>query len=310
MTTRINGLTTSCCELVSYMGGRMRSWTFRVPVALLLAVAVSPAFAQTPAKEGGTPNRVTSTAAASSNRQPATDQPTSGSVPAAAAPTALHRGYFSVNAGYQGATNNFTSAWSLPCYLEAESVNVGYSVKPGVLIDVGGGVRVWRGLTVGVAVSRYNRADLASLSASVPHPLYYDQPRSFQGTAAGPQRTETAVHVQAMWVFAAARKIQVGVFGGPSLFSVKQVFIWSVNFADVYPYDTVTVSNTPTESQFASKTGFNVGGDVTYLVYKQIGVGGLVRFSGVRVGFKTQDGTALSLKAGGLQVGAGFRVRF
>jgi len=283
---------------------------FRVPSVLLLAVAVSPAFAQTPASESGTPDRVRSITAASSTHQPPADRPTSASVPAPGASGRRQRGYFSVNAGYQAATNSFTRTWSLPSYLETESVNAGYSVKPGVLIDVSGGVRLWGDLSVGIAVSRYSRADLASLSASIPHPLYYDQPRSFQGTAAGPRRTEMAVHAQAMWAFAAAPKVQVGVFGGPSFFSVKQVFITAVNFAEVYPYDTVTVASTPTESQSASKTGFNVGGDVTCLVYGQIGVGGLVRFSRVSVGFKTQDGAALLLKAGGLQVGAGIRIRF
>jgi hypothetical protein len=288
----------------------MRSSAVCVPVVLLLAVTVSPAFAQMLAQEGSTTTRVASTAAVPANNQPATDGPTSATTMAPALPTVLQRGYFSVNAGYQGTTNNFTNTWSFPYDLETASVTAGYSVKRGVLIDIAGGVRVVRDLTVGVAVSRYQRSDPASLSASVPHPFFYNQPRSFQGTSAGAQRTETAVHVQAMWTFAAARKVQVGVFGGPSVFSVKQVLIWSINFADVYPYDSVTVSNTSTQAQSASKTGFNVGADVTYLFYKQIGVGGMVRFSGVSVGFKTQDGTALSLKAGGLQVGAGIRFRF
>jgi hypothetical protein len=229
---------------------------------------------------------------------------------APAPPTVLQRGYFSVNAGYQGTTNNFTNTWSFPYDLETTSVTASYSMKPGVLIDVAGGVRLWRDLSIGAAVSRYDRSDFASLSASVPHPFFYNQPRSFQGTSPGPKRTETAAHLQAMWTFAAGSKIQVGVSGGPTFFTVRQTFISAVSFAEVYPYDTISISNTSTGTQSASKATFNVGGDLTCLIYKQIGVGGMVRFSGVTVGFKAADGSTLLVKAGGLQVGAGLRVRF
>ena len=234
-----------------------------------------------------------------------------GESPSAAATAAvMPHGYFFVNAGYQGTTNAFTSTWSYPSNQETASVTAGYSVKPAVLIDVAGGARLWRDLSIGVAVSRYHRADLASLSASVPHPFYFNQPRSFQASTAGPERTETAVHLQAMWTFAAASRIQVGVFGGPSVFRVSQVTISAVNFAEAYPYDTVTLGNVSMKTQAASKATFNAGVDLTWLVYKQIGIGGMVRFSGVNVGFTEADGTALPVKAGGLQAGAGLRVRF
>ncbi len=226
------------------------------------------------------------------------------------ASTAVQRGYFSVNAAYQGTSNSFTSGWSLPYYLETGSVSSSYSIKPGVLIDVGAGVRVWRNLTIGAAVSRYHRSELASVTASVPHPLLYNQPRTFSGTAAGPSRTESAIHANAMWIAAAAPRIQIGVFGGPSVFNVNQVVISAVNFAEVYPYTSVTVANTTTQSQTKSKIGFNAGGDVTILLYKKIGVGVLVRYSGVTIGVTGPAGAPLSIKAGGLQAGAGLRVRF
>jgi opacity protein-like surface antigen len=289
----------------------MRTPLTRLVLIFVVAVAASPALAQT--RPSGTADGTIggpATAALSPYTVPSPAQPPAAAVPGTEPTRVIRKGYFSVNAGYQGATNSFTARWSYPSSLETATVTAEYPVKPGVLIDIAGGVRLVRDLTVGVAVSRYQRSDPASLSASVPHPFFYNQPRTLDATVSGPQRTETAVHVQAMWTFAAAAKVQVGLFGGPSVFSVRQVIVSAVNFAEAYPYDTITLSSTSTQTQTASKVGFNVGADVAYLLNKQIGVGVMIRYSGVTVGFKAPDGTALSLKAGGLQVGAGFRVRF
>lgn len=270
-------------------------------LTLALVFAASSAFAQT---------------ARTANTEETSARAPAAPAPAAVPSTVLQRGYVSVNGAYQGTTTSFTNSWSVPYYLERESLNSSYSIKPAVLVDVGAGVRVWRNLTVGAAVSRYHRSDSASLTATVPHPLLYEQPRSFTGTAPGPSRTETAVHANAMWVAAAGSRVQVGVFGGPSFFSISQVFISGVSFADVYPYTTLTVAGTNTQSQTESKVGFNVGGDVTVLLYKQIGVGMLFRYTGVSgvqpvpTAGNAPSGISQSLKAGGLQVGAGFRLRF
>jgi len=277
----------------------MNAYSTRLAATLILTLGASPAFAQATTPRTGNP-------------------PTDGPPAAKTSPagTALRRGYLSINGGYQATSNDFTNSWSLPYYLETESLRSSYSVKPGALIDVGAGVRVWRDLALGVAVSRYHRADFALLSATVPNPLLYNQPRTFTGTAAGPSRTETAVHANAMWLAALAPKIQLGLFGGPSFFSVKQVAISAVDFAETYPYTTVTVANTATQSQTKSSIGFNAGGDLTVLLHKLIGVGMLFRYTGMKgqspVPSIPTAPNAISpfMKAGGLQVGGGLRFRF
>ena len=283
----------------------------RVLLVFALTLAPTPALAQAtgaptagdPSQPGvAAPTRDAAAAASALYPPPA--------APAGAERTALQHGYLSVNGGYQGTTNAFTSAWSYASNQETASVVAGYSVKPGVLIDVAGGVRLWRDLSLGGAISRYDRADLASLSASVPHPFFFNRPRSFQATSSGPKRTETAVHLQAMWTFAAGSRFQVGVSGGPTFFTVRQTFITALSFAEAYPYDTIALSGTSAGTQSASKATFNVGGDLTCLFSRQIGVGITVRYSGVNVGFKAADGSALPVAAGGLQVASGLRVRF
>ena len=222
----------------------------------------------------------------------------------------IPRGYVAINGGYQGSTQSFTSNWTYPSNLETASITTAYSVKPAFLFDAGAGVRVWRNLTFGVAVSRYNHSNSADLTASVPHPFFYNQPRTYQGTASGNERTEIGVHVQAMWTFALAKRVQMGLFAGPTVFNVKQAFISAVNFAEAYPYDTLTYSGTTRQTQTASKAGVNMGIDMTILLAKQVGVGVLMRYSRASVVFKTPAGTSVSVNAGGAQLGAGLRLRF
>jgi hypothetical protein len=59
----------------------------------------------------------------------------------------------------------------------------------------------------------------------------------------------------------------------------------------------------------AKKTtvGINLGVDVTYLVTKRFGVGGLARYTW---GSADLDGAADKLTVGGFQIGGGLRVRF
>ncbi len=270
----------------------MRATLARFVLAAISLMAAVPAAAQT-----------ASSSAAAQAKPPAAAAP----APPAPAP---RRGYLSLNAGYQGTTNSFSNTWSYASNLETAAITAAYSVKPALLIDGGGGARVWRDLALGVAVSRSERSDAAGVSASVPHPFFYNKPRTYQGTTVGPQRTETGVHIQAMWTAAVARSVQASFFGGPSFFNVRQVFVSSLNLSDAYPYDSISLANASTEARSGSKVGFNVGADLTYLLYREIGVGAMVRFSGATVPFTAPDGSALSLKAGGVQAGAGLRVRF
>ncbi len=269
----------------------MRATLTRVLLAAIPLVAAIPAAAQT------------------TDRAAAQAKPPAAVAPGPSAP-APGRGYLSLNAGYQGTTTSFSNTWSYASNLETAAVTAAYSIKPALLIDGGGGVRVWRGLMVGVAVSRFERSDAAGVSASVPHPFFYNTPRTYQGTTGGPHRTETGLHIQAMWTAPLARHVLASVFGGPSVFSVRQVFVSSLNLSDAYPYDSISLANASTEARTASKVGFNVGGDFTYLLYREIGVGAMVRYSGASVPFRAPDGTAVALKAGGVQAGAGLRVRF
>jgi hypothetical protein len=224
------------------------------------------------------------------------------------------RAYIAVNAGYQGSPSRFSNTYTFPVYAEPASVTSTYASKAGMMFDVGGGVRVWRNLTFGAAISRYSHEDPIGVSAQVPHPFFFNQYRSTQGSSSGAARTETVIHVQAMWSIDASARTRIGLFAGPSRFAVTQAVVSRTNFTDTFPYDTVLVGSVITTNQSTSRVGYNVGTDVAYVLKRRrrgdIGVGGIIRFSRASVSFSDANHNTFSGRVGGLQVGAGVRLGF
>jgi opacity protein-like surface antigen len=59
-----------------------------------------------------------------------------------------------------------------------------------------------------------------------------------------------------------------------------------------------------------SAVGFNVGVDISRLLTSQVGVGALIRYSRADVKFDDPDIGKQTVKAGGVEVAGGVRIRF
>ena len=170
---------------------------------------------------------------------------------------------------------------------------------------------IWRNVGVGVGVTRFSHSTPISLTASVPHPFFFNRARSVTGDVGGLKREELAVHIQARAMFTASPKIPVVIFGGPSFFSVKQDIVNDFEITETYPYDSATFNRGVSTTADESKVGFNVGADVGYFFTRQVGVGGSVQWSATTIDVAASGGTGtLEIKAGGLQAGGGLRLRF
>src|SRR5688572_5939820 len=62
-----------------------------------------------------------------------------------------------ISGGMQPSDNGFDDAFETPLHAETERATVGYPVKAGAIVAASGGYRVWKGLTVGLGVTRYSR---------------------------------------------------------------------------------------------------------------------------------------------------------
>jgi hypothetical protein len=121
---------------------------------------------------------------------------------------------------------------------------------------------------------------------------------------------ELGVHLQVMAMLPVGQRLSVVVFGGPSFFRMSRGLVADVQYDDRYPYDSATFAGAGTSDASARKLGFNTGADVGYFFASNVGVGGVIRFSGATVNLDAQDGTTVAVDAGGFQAGAGLRLRF
>jgi hypothetical protein len=218
------------------------------------------------------------------------------------------RVFIAVNGLYQVTSNDFDDTTTVRIYAENGRLDTDYDVGGGLAFDVSGAFVVWRNLAVGAGLTSFSTSTPTTIEAQVPHPFFFNQPRSVSGEFEG-DRSELAVHIQAKWIAPVSSKMYVTVFGGPSFFQVEQTIVSDFDYTESYPFDAATFSQAIANDQSESKIGFNVGGDVAYYFSNQVGVGGVVQYSGATVEMTVPSGTT-DVKAGGLQVGGGLRLRF
>lgn len=224
------------------------------------------------------------------------------------------RVYLNVGFGVESGTSALVDTKTFLIYDETGTVASSADYTSGSLFDVGIGFRVWRNMSVGVAYHQeQNTADI-NITGSAPHPVFFNRPRSFTATAGGDQfRKEKATHLQIGWMLPFGDKLDVLVFGGPSWFRLEQPAVGEVRIADqTSPFLTVTVSPT-VEIRKKSPIGFNVGADMTYIVWSndsmRIGAGGFIRYALAKTNVLLLA-TEQETEVGGLQVGFGGRLRF
>lgn len=223
--------------------------------------------------------------------------------PASAQMAWTDKGFVNANVGFQIGSQDFSVATPFEIYGEQGSVTSTMDVKGGGFFDVSGGYKVWRNLAVGIGYTWTDGSTDAAVTANVPDPLFFDQPRSVTATASGVGHTEQQIHLTGTWMIPVTDKIDVGLAFGPTIFSVKQDVPNGVEVTEPGP----SVSRVNVGSIDETAVGIHLGVDVTYLITPRLGVGGLARFTR---GSVDVDNASDSLKAGGFQIGVGARYRF
>jgi hypothetical protein len=215
-----------------------------------------------------------------------------------------------VSGGVQGAGSAVSDHFEFDRNVETATVDVKYPTKPQTLIDAGIGVRLWKHLGAGVAVSNAMRSGSAEVDARIPHPLQFAQLRTVKGTQSGINTTEIDVHMQLLCAVQASPTVTLTLSAGPSIVHLDQELVNGVTYDETYPFDAATFRSAQSRHAKASAAGFNAGADIRWMFSRSIGFGGLVRFSRANVDLTTSDNRTLSIRAGGVQAGAGIRIVF
>jgi len=222
------------------------------------------------------------------------------------------RAYANVNLGMQvRGTDAVKSSQTFPIYDESGTITSTQNIDAGApFFEVGGGIRIFGNFGIGVTYARLSTTGSSDVDASVPSPLFYDAPRSAKAKVDGLTHTEQAVHFHLVWLLPITDKVDLAVSGGPTAFKLTQGTVLAPTVSEVgAPYTSVMLTTTAAETT-ANRIGFNVGADLTYRFANNVGIGALVRYTGRTFALKPTGGAPLDVKVGGLQVGAGLRLRF
>jgi hypothetical protein len=215
-----------------------------------------------------------------------------------------------VSAGQQATATQFRQAGTFEEFLENASFNVANEVKKDAFYDVAFNVRLWRGLSAGLAVSYFTKADDAAVEASIPHPFFFDRPRSIGGPGAGLKRTETGVHILVAWIVPATDRFELTFSGGPSVFQVQQDLVQRVSYSQSYPYDAAQFTGVAAQRIKDDAVGGNVGADVTWKLSRHVGIGAAIRYSHATFDTSIVSSEPTSFDVGGLHAGGGLRFIF
>lgn len=223
------------------------------------------------------------------------------------------RAYINVGFGVESGNSDFTDTRTFSIYDETGTLTSTSSFSSGSLFDVGVGFRVWRNFSVGAAYHQEQNTADGTLTGTVPHPIFFNQPRSFTTTVPGLLRKENAEHLVLGWTVPLGNKLDVMLYAGPSFFRVQQDVVSDFKTSESgSPFTQVLV--TPTvATRKKSVTGYNVGTDISYLFWQndsvRLGAGLFLRYTEAKTTLlilSTEQDTTI----GGFQFGFGGRIRF
>jgi hypothetical protein len=228
------------------------------------------------------------------------------------APTKAPLIFVSMDGAFQPGTDDFGAKSTFSLYDEQGSFETTQSIQKGVTADVTVLVRVWHDFLVGFGATGLNSSEGGTISTTVPHPLFFDQPRSASADVPSLPHRELAFLFMLGWKRTLADNLDAVISLGPVLFDVKQDVITGIEFSETAPtFSTIGIDTVNTQKVSERVGGFHLGGDVTYMLYKWIGAGGYMRWlGGGTVKASLPDGSSLELKPGGFQFGGGVRLRF
>jgi hypothetical protein len=235
---------------------------------------------------------------------------TAGALPAAAQSRSQPRVEISANVGVLTGASTFEQTATFPSNGgETATVKVAHGVKTALTFSGGGALRIAPQLWVGVQYAMAEMKPSAAITASIPHPILFNAPRTVEGTIDNVAHKEQNVHVDLIYALP-VHAVDVRVMAGPTFFSVKQDLVSGVTVNETFPFDTATFASATTKQLSKTAVGFNAGVDISRALSSQLAVGGLIRYSRADIKFDDQEIGQQTAKAGGVEVAGGVRIRF
>lgn len=224
------------------------------------------------------------------------------------------RVYVNLNYGYQSrSSSDIALSKTTTIYDETATITSTQTIESkGGMFDVAAGVRLFGNFGVGVAFNTLSKDAVGTISAKVPHPLFYDQPRTASAELSNLTHKETAWHVMGVFALPITNNFDIAVSAGPTFFNLEQQTIGGdVQYSEAgSPYSSITLNSVTKTTTKQSKVGYNVGADLTFRITNHLGLGAFGRYASASVEIVPSGGDAIKVGLGGLQYGGGIRLRF
>lgn len=201
-----------------------------------------------------------------------------------------------------------TSTYTPTIYREQTSFATAYEAKKGNTIDAALGFKFSPAFGVEVGGSIASRDVAAAMTAAVPHPLLFGNPRQVTGNA-GYELKETDFYLNLMYTLK-MNSLAIDLFAGPCYVMSETTVVTGYTLTDAYPYTQVDVAY---GSQVVKKNvfGFDAGIAAGYYFGDTVGLVLSGRFISAKAKFDTAtDVPGVEYKLGGLQAGVGLKIKF
>jgi hypothetical protein len=210
------------------------------------------------------------------------------------------RAFLNVGVGAQPQRRSVTASETFPLYDETATVAAVQHIANGALIEIGGGMRMARGLAVGAAFSMFGRPGGGTLTASVPDPVFYSRPTTVAADASDLQHKERSIHVQAIWLVPVSPRFDISLSAGPSFIRVSQELA-TASVASGTPSATVTRA-----IESGTAVGVNAAFQGNVMFAPRYGVGIFFGYAGGSLDLPDAKG----FRVGGLRTGVALQARF
>ena len=221
-----------------------------------------------------------------------------------------------VNGAYQDSSGQSKLETVLRTSGEQSRLLTREDFRGGGHVDVGGSLRIWRGLVIGASYTQVRNAGSAVVTGTVPHPIEVGRDRTVPEQTVSLPHRQRAAHGYVGWRIPFGDALQVELSVGPTYFSLRRGVVVNLTPMEVGgpPFAEVGLQLDAGEHT-RNGAGFNAGIDLTYMFtpatrIPQVGVGYFVRFADGAVSLPVTAATQRGVPVGGFQTGAGFRLRF
>ena len=163
---------------------------------------------------------------------------------------------------------------------ETGTFEASYNVTKDAAFDGSFAFLLYKRMGLGFNVSHFSKTIAATIDADVPHPFFFSFPRKATGVANNILRRESAIHIQSQYWHTIGDKFLLRGFIGPTIFSVRQDLVSTIQTKERgYDYNTVDIIGHNTLASGGTELGFNIGFDMSYFVFDDIALAGILRYS-------------------------------